>query len=456
MWKDTGDRLMLVRLVIQEETINVISAYAPQSGWSEGEKKSFWDSLDELVRSCPDDQRLVLGGDLNGHIGVQSDGYPGVHGGLGFGWRNDEGRRILDFSTAHDLIDYLLVRKGDFRACKDCKVLPKGGCYSQHKLLILDLFLSRRATKTEKAVRPRILWKNLMGEAAETFRSTTSARFSLEIQNGEHMDADQLWTYLAKAKKEVKKIVAIAKERAYEELYKKLDSKEGKNDIFRIAKVRERKRRDLGDVIYIKDESGWSIVKVEDIRKRWEEYFANLFNRRESGRSEGGIDHGTHSDICCDDDDTPRISQEEVRLALEKMGRNKATGPDQIPIEAWRCLGDMGISLLTSLFNKIWTSAKMPEEWRFSEVIFIYKNKGDVQSCSNFRGIKLLSHTMKLWERVIEMRLRRVIKMAENQFGFMLGRSTMEAVHITRSLMEKYRERQSATLCLPRFGKGIR
>nr|XP_043633118.1 craniofacial development protein 2-like [Erigeron canadensis] len=158
-----GDRLML-------------------SGRSEGEKKSFWDSLDELVRSCPDNQRLVLGGDLNGHIGVQSDGYPGVHGGLRFGRRNEEGRMILEFATAHDLIiansffrkrksqlitfqsgrnetqiDYFLVRKGDFRACKDCKVLPKEGCYSQHKLLILDLFLSRRATKIEKVVKPRIL-----------------------------------------------------------------------------------------------------------------------------------------------------------------------------------------------------------------------------------------------------------------------------------------------------------
>ena len=56
------------------------------------------------MRSCPDDQRLVLGGDLNGHIGVQSDGYPGVHGGLGFGRRNEEGRMILEFATAHDLI----------------------------------------------------------------------------------------------------------------------------------------------------------------------------------------------------------------------------------------------------------------------------------------------------------------------------------------------------------------
>nr|GFB87820.1 retrovirus-related Pol polyprotein LINE-1 [Tanacetum cinerariifolium] len=83
----------------------------------------------------------------------------------------------------------------------------------------------------------------------------------------------------------------------------------------------------------------------------------------------------------------------------------------------------------------------MPDEWRFSEVIPVY-SKGDAQACSNYRGIKLLSHTMKLWERVIERRLRRESRVSENQFGFMPGRSTTEAIHLLRSLMEKYRERQ--------------
>ncbi|GKD50313.1 hypothetical protein Tco_1279289, partial [Tanacetum coccineum] len=101
-----------------------------------------------------------------------------------------------------------------------------------------------------------------------------------------------------------------------------------------------------------------------------------------------------------------RISQAEVRTALRKMGRNKAVGPDQIPIEAWRSLGDEGIFWLTILFNKIFTSAKMPEEWRLSEVIPIFKNKVDAQVCSNYRGIKLLIHTMKLLERVVERRCR--------------------------------------------------
>ncbi|GKB51108.1 probable LRR receptor-like serine/threonine-protein kinase RFK1 isoform X1 [Tanacetum coccineum] len=77
------------------------------------------------------------------------------------------------------------------------------------------------------------------------------------------------------------------------------------------------------------------------------------------------------------------------------MGRNKAVGPDQIPIKAWRCLKDEGVKWLTCLFNKIFLSAKMLEEWRLSEVIPIYKNKGDEQACSNYRGIKLLSHSYR-------------------------------------------------------------
>ncbi|PWA80379.1 craniofacial development protein 2 [Artemisia annua] len=95
---------MKITLFIDKETVHVISAYAPQVGRSEEEKKSFWDSLDELVRECPPDQRLIIGGDLNGHIGAATDGYAGVHGGFGFGVRNDEGRSILEFTTAHDLV----------------------------------------------------------------------------------------------------------------------------------------------------------------------------------------------------------------------------------------------------------------------------------------------------------------------------------------------------------------
>jgi hypothetical protein len=48
-----------------------------------------------------------------------------------------------------------------------------------------------------------------------------------------------------------------------------------------------------------------------------------------------------------------------------------------------------------------------------------------------------MSHIMKLWERIIEHRLRGVINVTKNQFGFMLGGSTMEVIFLIRQLMEK-------------------
>ncbi|GJW58458.1 retrovirus-related pol polyprotein LINE-1 [Tanacetum coccineum] len=187
------------------------------------------------------------------------------------------------------------------------------------------------------------------------------------------------------AKKEAKLAVAKAKEKAYENLYKRLDSKEGENDIYKISKARERRKMDLGSVRFIKDEDGRSIISEDAIRRRWKEYFFALFSGQRHIK---------------------------VKEVLRKMGRNKVVGLDEIPIEAWRCLGSEGVRWLTLLFNKTFLRAKMPEEWRLSE------------------------------KRVIGRRLRRETEISENQFGFMSGRYLMEAIHIIRSLMEKYRERK--------------
>ncbi|PHT95006.1 Isoleucine--tRNA ligase [Capsicum annuum] len=64
------------------------------------------------------------------------------------------------------------------------------------------------------------------------------------------------------------------------------------------------------------------------------------------------------------------------------------------------------------------------------------------QSYNSYRGSKLLSHTMKIWEKVVERRLRKSVSISENQFGFMPGHSTIEAIHLVRRLVEMYRERK--------------
>ena len=97
-----------------------------------------------------------------------------------------------------------------------------------------------------------------------------------------------------------------------------------------------------------------------------------------------------------------KISESEVKEALKRMKSRKAVGLDGIPIEVWRCLGEVRVRWLTNLFNKIWLTKKMPNEWRNSTLVPLYKNNGDIQSCSNYHRIKLMCDTMKVWERVIE------------------------------------------------------
>lgn len=66
------------------------------------------------------------------------------------------------------------------------------------------------------------------------------------------------------------------------------------------------------------------------------------------------------------------ISENKVRAAMKKMKSGKEVGPDDIPVEAWRCLGEMQVKFLIRLFNKILESESMPEEWRRSVLVPIY------------------------------------------------------------------------------------
>ena len=58
----------------------------------------------------------------------------------------------------------------------------------------------------------------------------------------------------------------------------------------------------------------------------------------------------------------------------------------------------------------------------------LYKGKGDVKECGNYPGIKFMSHTMKLWERIIDAKKRNEVTIAEQQFEFMPERSTTDAI----------------------------
>jgi len=76
----------------------------------------------------------------------------------------------------------------------------------------------------------------------------------------------------------------------------------------------------------------------------------------------------------------------------------------------------------------------IPEDWKSSVVLSIYKGKGDPMECGSYRGIKLLEHAMKVVERIFEDRIWQHIDIDDMQFGFMKGKGTTDAIFIVRQM----------------------
>ena len=65
-----------------------------------------------------------------------------------------------------------------------------------------------------------------------------------------------------------------------------------------------------------------------------------------------------------------------------------------------------------------------------------YCGKNDQLQCRSYRGIRLIEHALKIFEKVVEKRLRQTLKI-DIQFGFMCGRSTTDAIFFFLHLRSK-------------------
>ena len=387
-------------------------------------------------------------------------------------------------------IDYLLYRRHSLKEVEDCKVVPGESAAKQHRLVVCKISLGARKKKKVGVEQKTRWWKLKEKDCWEKFREearqalegrlerwTTVAEvvrevgrkvlgvstgrlkadkeawwWNTEVQESIQMkkSAKKNWdirrTEESKAvykenSRKAKRAVANAKEKAYEKLYETLESKEGEKDLYRLARQRNRASKDVQQVRTVKGVDGQVLTSADDVLSRWREYFEGLLNEENERERRTGS-------VKAVDKEVHEITKGEVRVAMRRMKSGKAVGPDNIPVEAWKCLGEVAVDFLTKLFNNILKSGRMPDEWRKSILVPIFKNKGDIQSCSNYRGIKLMSHSMKLWERVVEARLRAIVPICEQQYGFMPRRSTSDAMFALRMLLEKYREGQKELHCV--------
>ena len=170
-------RVMKVDIVIGDVIWEVLSCYCPQAGRSVNENEEFYELMDKAVTS----ERMLVGGDFNGHVGCNMRGFGEVQGGFGIGQINDAETRLLDWIVGKGLrlmntcfqkkksrlikfrlgetettIDYIHVNNKYGSSVKDVKIFSGEEIVSQHCLLSMGMVFKREVQEESKNFRKKI------------------------------------------------------------------------------------------------------------------------------------------------------------------------------------------------------------------------------------------------------------------------------------------------------------
>ena len=188
----------------------------------------------------------------------------------------------------------------------------------------------------------------------------------------------------------------------------------------------------------VKDRNG-QLVKGNEARKRWAEYYESLLNIGDNRVADVVANAGVQVPVM-EDVNEGEITKEEVERALKETKVGKAPGVDGVRAEMLKEGGVTVVEWLVRVFGVCFVLSMVPVDWVLAIIVPLFKGKGDVYDCSNFRGISLLSVVGKVYGRILINRIRdkteRVI--SEVQSGFRRGRGCTDQTFIVRQICEKY------------------
>ncbi|EYC17835.1 hypothetical protein Y032_0029g1898 [Ancylostoma ceylanicum] len=243
------------------------------------------------------------------------------------------------------------------------------------------------------------------------------------------------WRLYLVAKKAAKKAVAATKAAHYDNISKQLDAKDGGvRLIYRPARSRQRQTEDVEKFYGVNDERGRLIIDCKKATKSWCGHFEEISTEE--------LSHPPIPQLPPTCGPIQPITVEETMAALKRMKPGKATGPDDVAAELWSSRLCNSAEWLTAFFNKVVAGKKTPVDWQRSTIIPIWKRKGNPADCANYWPIHLLSYSMKIFERIIDRRVRDIIRVPTNQCGFVPNCGTTDAIYAAPLLIEKHRVKQ--------------
>ena len=213
------------------------------------------------------------------------------------------------------VIDYIMVRRENLRELKNCKVIPResvsfsSASKEQRCSLAFEMNASFSSSWFNFHYRVRLVLSlglilfltafisitSILCCVATNWKETYSRIMQLEswwwndaVQQAvsEKRRLFREWQRTREennqkryeANKECKRVVAIAKENAYSQLYEELKGKEGRKKIYKLANARKRMATDIGRVTAVKDTDGTLLTGDDEVKGRWLDYFDDLLN----------------------------------------------------------------------------------------------------------------------------------------------------------------------------------
>jgi hypothetical protein len=124
-----------------------------------------------------------------------------------------------------------------------------------------------------------------------------------------------------------------------------------------------------------KNEKGDLVPDPHTILARWRNHFSQLLDVH-------GVSDVRQTEIHTAEPLVPESRVFEVYMANEKLKQHKSPGTDQILAELIKARGRTICSEIHKIINSIWNKEELPEPWKESIIVPIYK-KGDKTDCSN-------------------------------------------------------------------------
>ncbi|CAG9829791.1 unnamed protein product [Diabrotica balteata] len=208
-------------------------------------------------------------------------------------------------------------------------------------------------------------------------------------------------------------------------------------------KIKEQNKKYKGKTNGIKNREGIVIIEDQEYKQVWRDYYRELLTEETTEEEMHDEEETVHEEEAneVDIEISKEPTLEELDEVIQRSKNGKAPGKDGINMELIKYGGRELRGKILALLKNIWKEEKMPGDWEVGQIITVHK-KGDQQICENYRGITLLNTTYKILTSIIKKRLSKITKKTVGQYqcGFTEGRSTIDAIHTIKQIMEKANE----------------